>query len=129
MKPDQMFLNGLFSIIQIDRVESSNKLSGQIRLNPAHAIFKGHFPGNPILPGVCIVQIIKEILMCHLGNKLILNCAVSIKYLSFINPEKYGLISFNMELAETGNDIIFCDVSLNFESVVLCRFKGDFKVI
>ena len=34
-----------------------------IHLYAEHPIYKGHFPQIPIAPGVCLVQIIKEILM------------------------------------------------------------------
>ena len=41
-----------------------------IRLNPAHAVYRGHFPADPITPGACLVQIginlIKEFLPIHL---------------------------------------------------------------
>ncbi|MBQ0740088.1 3-hydroxyacyl-ACP dehydratase, partial [Aquimarina celericrescens] len=32
-----------------------------ITINKNHKIFKGHFPGNPVTPGVCMIQIIKEL--------------------------------------------------------------------
>jgi 3-hydroxyacyl-[acyl-carrier-protein] dehydratase len=123
-----MLLNGLYTIKQILQEGSNNKLSILIQLNPSHEIFKGHFPGNPILPGVCIIQILKEILMYQSGNKLILSNASSIKYLSFINPDVNSIISFDVELKKTGNDNISCDAFLYFESVVFCRFKGCFRV-
>jgi 3-hydroxyacyl-[acyl-carrier-protein] dehydratase len=124
-----MSLNDLYTIKRIHREDNSNKLSILIRLNPSHEIFTGHFPGNPILPGVCIVQILKEILMDQLNKKLILNYASSIKYLSFINPEVNSIINFDVELKEMGNDNFFCNAFLYFESLVFCRFKGYFKVI
>ena len=124
-----MFLNDLYTIKQILCESSSYKLSVLIQLNPSHEIFKGHFPGNPILPGVCIVQILKEILMYQLNNKLILSDASSIKYLSFINPEVNSMIIFDVEFKEMKNDIICCNAFLNFESVIFCRFKGNFKII
>ena len=129
MKSNQMFLNDLYTIIRIVPEANSKKLLISIQLNPSHDIFKGHFPGNPVLPGVCIVQILKEILMYHLDNKLILSSASSIKYLSFINPEVNSIVNFEVELEEIGNDNIFCNASLYFESVVFCRFKGEFKII
>jgi 3-hydroxyacyl-[acyl-carrier-protein] dehydratase len=124
-----MFLNDLYTIKQILCESSSYKLSVLIQLNPSHEIFKGHFPGNPILPGVCIVQILKEILMYQLNNKLILSDASSIKYLSFINPEVNSMIIFDVEFKETKHDNICCNAFLNFESVIFCRFKGNFKII
>jgi 3-hydroxyacyl-[acyl-carrier-protein] dehydratase len=129
MKSNQMFLNDLYTINRIVPEANSKKLLISIQLNPSHEIFKGHFPGNPVLPGVCIIQILKEILMYQTDNKLTLSSASSIKYLSFINPDVNSIVNFDVELEEMGNDNIFCNVSLYFESVVFCRFKGEFKII
>jgi 3-hydroxyacyl-[acyl-carrier-protein] dehydratase len=123
-----MFLNDLYTIKQIRQEGSNNKLSILIQLNPSHEIFNGHFPGNPILPGVCIIQILKEILMHQLETKLSLSNVSTIKYLSFINPLNNSLISFDVELKEMTNDKIICTAILYFESVVFCRFKGSFQV-
>jgi 3-hydroxyacyl-[acyl-carrier-protein] dehydratase len=127
MGPYKMFLNDLFTIEQILPEGDDNKFLITIRLNPFHEIFKGHFPGNPILPGVCIVQILKEILMFQSDKKLMMINASSIKYLSFINPKANSVINIAIELKEPGNDIILCNSFLYFESVVFCRFKGEFK--
>jgi 3-hydroxyacyl-[acyl-carrier-protein] dehydratase len=129
MKTNEIFLNSLYTIKQILREGNSNKLSVMIRLDSSHEIFKGHFPGNPILPGVCVVQILKEILMYQSDNKLILNYASSIKYLSYINPVVNSIINIDVELKEAGDGNIFCNAILYFESVVFCRFKGEFKII
>ena len=36
-----------------------------IRLNPHHEIFIGHFPDHPITAGVCMMQIVKELMEIH----------------------------------------------------------------
>jgi 3-hydroxyacyl-[acyl-carrier-protein] dehydratase len=128
-KQNEMFLNSLYTIKRILREGNSNKLSIQIRLNPSHEIFNGHFPGNPILPGVCIIQILKEILMHQINIKLLLNYASSIKYLSFINPGVNNIVNFDVELKKIENNRILCNAILFFESIVFCRFKGEFKII
>ena len=43
--------------------EKSSVFNSIIELNPEHGIYKGHFPYVPVAPGVCLVQIIKEILL------------------------------------------------------------------
>jgi 3-hydroxyacyl-[acyl-carrier-protein] dehydratase len=129
MKTNQMFLNSLYQIKQILPEGEGSKFSVIIELNPAHEIFHGHFPGNPILPGVCMVQILKELLINYSGSKLILKKAGSIKYLSFIDPQVNNIIHFNIEMNKTENGDISCKATLNSGSVVFCRFKGEFKVI
>jgi 3-hydroxyacyl-[acyl-carrier-protein] dehydratase len=124
-----MFLNSLYQIKQILTEGDDSKFSFIIELNPSHKIFNGHFPGNPILPGVCMVQILKELLINYLDCKLILKNAGSIKYLSFIDPMVNNIIHINVEMNKTENGDISCKATLNSESVVFCRFKGEFKVI
>lgn len=122
-----MLLSDLYTIEQSGRDVNGKRLTALIRLNPTHEIFKGHFPGNPVVPGVCIIQILKEILMGQLGNSLVYNNLGSIKYFSVINPEMNGLLNFEIELKETGGDVTLFNARIYFESVVYCRLKGDFR--
>ena len=39
-----------------------------LEINPLHKIFKGHFPGQPVVPGVCMLQMGREILEKALGQ-------------------------------------------------------------
>lgn len=76
--------DGFFSV---DGVKCENDLlTFLIRLNPDHTIFKAHFPGSPILPGVCQVQILTELLEQHLDRKLYLSEIKNLKFLSVLNP-------------------------------------------
>jgi 3-hydroxyacyl-[acyl-carrier-protein] dehydratase len=70
-----LFLNKLYSIEE----KTNDKV--KVKLNQNHEIFSGHFPGNPILPGVCSLQIAKEL---FLQSQII--AIGSIRYYSPINP-------------------------------------------
>jgi len=63
-------------------------ISVSIRLVQDHDIYNGHFPDVPVTPGVCQVQMVKEILEQELGKKLQLASARDIKFLSMIDPHK-----------------------------------------
>lgn len=126
MNSQQKFLNDLY-IIKSTHSESVNKLTVQIEINAGHALFQGHFPGNPILPGVATIQILKELLSEHLGCNISLARAATIKYLSFVNPEKNSLIYFDIELKDLENGNLNCISSIHFENTVFCSFKGEFS--
>ncbi|MCU0460851.1 MAG: hypothetical protein MUF36_02360 [Bacteroidales bacterium] len=125
MKPEQLFLNDLY-IIKSTHSESVNKLTVQVGINRDHLIFTGHFPGNPILPGVATLQILKELISAHRGYTVRLVRAGNIKYLSFINPEKNNLVDFDIDLKDTENGNIGCNASIHFEDTVFFSFKGEF---
>lgn len=101
-------------------------LKTTISLNPAHDIFKGHFPGNPIVPGVCMMQMIKEVLENQLGKKLRLIKADNIKFLSFINPGQYGQVGLEIKM-NLVDEQVKADAQLVNEEIVFLKFKGVFS--
>lgn len=57
-------------------------------------IYKAHFPEKPITPGVCIIQIATELLELLTGKKLSLAEVINAKYLSVINPDETGQVTY-----------------------------------
>lgn len=58
--------NKYYQIYNIENTTSGGIF--HIRLIRDCDVYKGHFPGNPICPGVCNIETIKECAM-HLANK------------------------------------------------------------
>lgn len=67
--------------------QESGKFKVNITLNKDHEIFKGHFPGNPVTPGACMIQIIKELTSQILGYKIVMSSTSNVKFMALINPE------------------------------------------
>ena len=42
----------------------------QIAFNPNHEIFEGHFPGNPVVPGVILCEIMAQSCCLLIGDEL-----------------------------------------------------------
>ncbi|MBS1934927.1 MAG: hydroxymyristoyl-ACP dehydratase, partial [Bacteroidetes bacterium] len=55
-----MLQGNFFTITSIAHENISVK--AVLELNPAHDIFKGHFPETPVVPGVCMLQMLKEVM-------------------------------------------------------------------
>ena len=75
-----------------------------LRLHPEWPIYKAHFPGHPITPGVCIVQMVQELLQELLHRDLCLCEAKNVKYLSIISPEEVSDLSVTFSKIETQPD-------------------------
>lgn len=84
-----MLLNSFFTLKNQQVVERDDKMviTSQVTIQKSHPIFKGHFPQQPVVPGVCMIQIIKELLENHLGKSLFFTSAGTIKFLTVINPD------------------------------------------
>lgn len=96
--------NDLYNII--GRSEADGTVSFKVGFNPSCFIYKAHFPGNPITPGVCIVQTAKELLEEMTGRQLEIAEAKDVKFLNILSPS-----------ANDAVDFVFSDVTDDSSSV------------
>ena len=86
----------LYELVQADA------LGATVRLLPESAVYRGHFPGYPITPGVCVVQIALELIGEMAGHEPRLVAAKNIKFTSPVIPEEGKVLRFNLS-GEEGN--------------------------
>lgn len=118
-----MLNNDFFFIRSLDNIEEN--IIADIQLNPDHEIFKGHFPEQPVVPGVCQVQIIKEITELALKKNLQLKTADHIKFLSVIIPDKNAFIRADIKYSSEESGISVT-ASLTKEEKICLKLKGVF---
>ena len=76
----------------------------RISINKEWPIYEAHFPGHPITPGVCVVQMVQELLQVWLGRKVSLVKAKNIKYVAIISPEEVSELSVSFSSIEEQPD-------------------------
>lgn len=91
-----------FFTLQSQGKDQSGNLVCRVRLNPEHFIFKAHFPGNPIVPGVCQIQVAAEILSRELAIRVHLSEIRNIKFLSLMTPSEQ--LEYDMTFKQTEID-------------------------
>lgn len=80
-----MILQNTFYSIQ--SLESdAERIEARIALNADHRIFEGHFPENPVTPGVVQMEMIKELLTTHFDRSIQLLSMSNCKFLAILNP-------------------------------------------
>ena len=92
--------NNLYKIISKEEVNSIFNYT--VELNPSCVIYQAHFPGEPITPGVCIVQIGKEVIedllleQSSVSRRLEIIKAKNIKFLSVISPNEMPILTYQV---------------------------------
>ena len=94
--------DNLFTIVSQQQEEGNAAF--QVRLNPEWPIYKAHFPGHPITPGVCIVQMIQELLQVLVQRELCLRQAKNVKYVAIVSPEDVTELTVTFSKIETQPD-------------------------
>jgi len=114
-------LNDFFFILLQE--PSPNLVKAKITINEHHKIFEGHFPGIPVVPGVCMVQIILEIMEAVIRKPVRLTESDTIKFLTVMSPKENKEIDVSIDYtAERGRFLI--NASLFSGSVIFFKLNG-----
>lgn len=116
-----MLLNDFFII---DDWQPGNGLARAIlRINWGHPIFEGHFPGRPVVPGACLLQIVKELVSMATDSEVTLIRADQIKFIAMIGPDLDETVWMNL----TWNQALQVTAEGTHAGDVCFRFKGSFQ--
>lgn len=89
-----VLLNDLYTILNY--VYDEGSVSFNVKLNPEHFIYQAHFPEEPITPGVCIIQIAKELMEVYLKRNLQVSQVKNVKFLSVLSPARISEITYSL---------------------------------
>ncbi len=106
--------------------QSDTGLSCRIVFDAAHDIFGGHFPGQPVVPGVCMMEIVKELMQQMLGSTLMMRAAGNVKFLGLITPDVQPVININWKQTDEGYKV---NAAFKNEAAFLFKLDGHYAVI
>lgn len=123
-----MLLVDFYKVQELTK-KSDNEYEAHIKLNKDHAIFKGHFPGKPITPGVCMVQILKELTAEITGEKLFMKTSNNIKFMSLINPTLSENLRLELIISTDDEGLITMKNVSYFQEEVALKMSAKYQVV
>lgn len=117
-----MLMNDFYKIEYIQR--DPNSVSCKVSFNMQHDIFKGHFPDQPVVPGVCMMEMVKELLEQQTDEPLWLRDAGNVKFLQLITPDISPIINISWEKSKQGYDV---NASFKNDVSDLFKLSGKFE--
>lgn len=96
-----------------------------IEIDETHDIFKGHFPNHPVLPGVCMIQMVEQTLNRIFNRNVCLNKASIIKFLAIIDPCKHKQVDLQLNYSIEEENIIKVNAQIYRDDTVFFKFKGE----
>ncbi len=118
--------NNLYYIQNQDNINSTFT----IELNPDCFIYKAHFPELPITPGVCIIQVAKELFSELCGATLDLESVSNAKFLAVINPRETTKLTYSFNKVTVSEDssqykvsVVVADEKTTYTKLSLCFRK------
>ena len=102
---------------------AGTNFTATITFNPAHPVFAGHFPGQPIVPGVVLVEASAAIVSRITGKELIVKEASVIKFLHVIDPVQCPQVIIDGSIVEE-EAWYKADMTFSLAETIYLKIKG-----
>ena len=113
----------LFNIIKTKNED--NTIMTDLTINEAHEIFNGHFPGNPVMPGACMLQLVQDILK-RFELPYRLKKADYLKFMAMVTPGGQNNLQLKLTHKPADGVGIAVAASLVNNNAVCFKFQGVF---
>jgi len=123
-----MILKDFYKITSLENTADS-KYKAVILINEQHEVFKGHFPGNPIMPGVCMMQIIKELTEQITGTSLFMQSLSNVKFMALINPFQTPELLLELDITTTEDNLIKVKNVSYFGETVALKLSSVYRKV
>jgi 3-hydroxyacyl-[acyl-carrier-protein] dehydratase len=121
-----MLLNDFYKILSVEPISGSQHVA-TILINEKHIVFKGHFPDNPIMPGVCMMQIIKELTEQITESSLVMQKLIDVKFTALINPFLTPELKLELEISTTEEGLVKVKNTSYFNDTVALKLSCLYK--
>ncbi len=123
-----MVLKDFYKVLSEEKI-SDSKYNITILVNEKHEVFKGHFPGNPIMPGVCMIQIIKELTESITKSSLMIQSLANVKFMALINPEVTPELRLELDVTTTEDGLVKVKNTTYFNDTTALKLSNVYKKI
>lgn len=120
-----MLKDSFYTILEMTSGESSLKAS--LQLHPDHPLYQGHFPGQPVVPGVCLMAMVKELTGLAIKSTLQLQIANNIKFLQPIDPRDTPTLQAEINYQRPGDASIKVSAVFLKDTTPCFKFSGTFR--
>lgn len=107
-------------------IEQDSVLLARLNINAKHAVFKGHFPQQPVLPGVVQIGMIKTVLNKQFARNYQLESIKNAKYLAMVIPDENRNLVLEVKYSEIEENALRVKAVLTAEERVFLKFSGNF---
>lgn len=106
---------------------AEGQVSASFIFSPKFTGFQGHFPGRPVLPGVCMIQAVVVMLQVREKTKIRLKEIVLAKFFSSVSCDEKLVIDCREHTKDSNGALVKASVSGNGKKIAELQLKVSFE--
>lgn len=128
-----ILLDSLFHLRELQMRD--REIDAVLGINANHEILSGHFPGFPVMPGVCMMQVVREVFDKATGYSVRIVNGDNMKFLAVLEPGQHVDVKLNIvfKAVESSFEVIANLFSMDADPTTglpktFFKFKGTYRV-
>lgn len=108
--------------------DGATSMQARIGFLPDCDIFRGHFPGRPVCPGACNIQIIKNCVMKLTGQSLRISSIRQCRFTALATPDKCQAVDVQIAIERTAGSYVV-KATMADEHQTYVEYKGEMTIV
>lgn len=90
-------------------------------------VYRGHFPGHPVCPGVCEMQLLKELVAHAVGSQLTISHIKRCRLTAVATPTACPKLRVEAQISKSGTQVAVVATMADAEKQYM-DFKGEMQI-
>lgn len=99
-----------------------------VTLLPGCEVYRGHFPGHPVCPGVCNIQMLKECVEDTVGRRLFIDTIKQCRLTAVASPDTCRELGIDIHFLSVGDGRFSIAAKISGSGKTYMEYKGDMVV-
>ncbi len=118
-----MLRDSFYSILSQETI-SDTQTQTKVLINAAHPIFEGHFPEQPVVPGVCMLQMVKDIVADKAQRNIQLQSLANVKFINVVIPQQHSELDITIKYEISVENSIKVSGSITANETVFLKISS-----
>ncbi len=119
--------NNYYKVLSRSR-HSETSVTFRVALLPDCDVYRGHFPGNPVCPGVCTMQMIRECAETFLGKSLHQPVVSQCRFVTLMTPAECPEVDIKMEILTATDQSFTVKATVSDSDNIYLEYKGEMTI-
>lgn len=117
-----MLIDNFYKVLS--SAHEDNEWHFEVVLPVSCHIYRGHFPEKPIAPGVCLIEMVRELSEQAIGRPLRITSITKCKFSALLLPSDTDVLQVNIRLLSSNDNEITIDASVCKQATTYTRMQA-----
>ncbi|MFN8283430.1 MAG: hypothetical protein U0U67_09470 [Chitinophagales bacterium] len=118
-----MLRDSFYSIVSQEALNDTSSLT-KVSINATHPVFEGHFPEQPVVPGVCMLQMVKDIVSDKVQRVVQLQSIGNVKFTSVVIPQQHPELDITIKYESSDDHSIKISSTISADETVFLKISS-----